>query len=142
MLTAFLFSPLVIALVTSVASADPIVNAKIQGTVLTYQLGWQTRYVTSCPFQVKVASGTFGGIRNTLPTSSTTTFTVSDNLNTTSTPDPSTVIDVELPGLQAGQIVTVPFPGSTFQRGLIISCASAFPTAPAGVPGALEVFFR
>ncbi len=130
-----------VAILPPAAFAQQVpLNARISGAVVTIGQGWQTAWVTSCPFLVKVGAGVFGGIRNATSSTSTITWTSLDGTDSAATTNP--VIDSELPGLQGGQIVTTPFPGAAFNRGLVFTCSGALPPTPAGLPGPLELYYR
>lgn len=130
-----------LAVLPSAALAQQVpLNTRISGAVVTIGQGWQTAWVTSCPTLIKVGAGVLGGVRNATSSTTSITWTSLDGTDSAATTNP--VIDSELPGLQGGQIVTTPFPGAAFNRGLVFSCSGALPATPTGLPGPIAIYYR
>ena len=119
----------------------PPLQAQIQGAVTTIAQGWSSAWITTCPQIIKIGSGVFGGVRNDTAYLTNITWQFYDE--TTPSTAGAQLIDAELPGLDPGKIVTMPFPGQTFQTGLVFECnGGTLPATPAGLLGPILVSYR
>jgi len=119
----------------------PPLTAKIQGSVTTIGQGWSTAWVTSCPQVIKVGPGVLGGVRNDTAFTTNITWQFIDESSYATSGAP--LIDAELPGLDPGKIVTMPFPGQSFAYGLIFDCTGGnLPPTPLGLLGPILVSYR